>query len=69
MLTYILVLVKEGLEKPVVAIRIWEDYQAIPETLDILGDKKAVEMLHRSIEEVKEEKAIPWKDAKARLGA
>jgi antitoxin YefM len=46
----------------------WEDYQAIMETLEILGDKKAVEMLHRSIEEVKEGKAIPWKDAKARLG-
>lgn len=55
--------------KPVLAIMTWEDYQAIMETLEILGDKKAVEMLHRSIEEVKEGKAIPWKDAKARLGA
>ena len=55
--------------KPVLAIMTWEDYQAILETLEILGDKKAVELLNRSIEEVKEGRTIPWKDAKARLGA
>jgi hypothetical protein len=25
----------------------WEDYEALMETLEILGDKKAVELLHR----------------------
>jgi uncharacterized ferredoxin-like protein len=45
----------------------WEDYQTILETMEILGDDKAVEQLCRSIREVREEKAIPWKDAKARL--
>ena len=53
--------------KPVLAIMTWEDYQTILETMEILGDDKAVEQLCRSIREVREEKAIPWKDAKARL--
>jgi PHD/YefM family antitoxin component YafN of YafNO toxin-antitoxin module len=55
--------------KPVLAIMTWEDYQAILETLEILSDDKSVEQLRRSIKEVKEEKTIPWKEAKTRLGA
>jgi PHD/YefM family antitoxin component YafN of YafNO toxin-antitoxin module len=54
--------------KPVLAIMTWEDYQAILESLEILSDGKAVEQLRRSIQEVREGKTIPWKDAKARLG-
>lgn len=55
--------------KPVLAIMTWEDYQAIQETLEILSDAAAVEQLRRSIKEVKEEKTIPWGEAKTRLGA
>lgn len=55
--------------KPVLAIMTWEDYLAIQETLEILSDNDAVEQLRRSIKEVKEGKTIPWKEAKARLGA
>ena len=55
--------------KPVLAIMTWEDYQAILETLEILGDNDAVEQLRRSIKEVKEGKQISWKEAKGRLGA
>ena len=55
--------------KPVLAIMTWEDYEAIVETLDVLGDEEAVEQLRRSIREVKESKALPWDEAKARLGA
>jgi len=47
----------------------WEDYQAIMETLEKLNDDEAVDKLRHSGREVKEGKAIPWKDAKARLGA
>jgi antitoxin YefM len=53
--------------KPVLAIMTWEDYQSILETLEILGDNKAVEQLSRSIQEVKEGKTIPWEAAKAKL--
>lgn len=45
----------------------WDDYQAILETLEILSDDEAAEQLRRSINEVKEGKTIPWKEAKARL--
>jgi antitoxin YefM len=55
--------------KPVLAIMTWDDYQAILETLEILGDSESVEQLSRSIKEVKEGQVISWKDAKARLGA
>ena len=45
----------------------WEDYQALKETLEMLSDDEAVYRLRRSREEVKEGKAIPWKEAKTRL--
>lgn len=54
--------------KPVLAIMTWEDYEAILETLELLSDAKGVEQLRRSIREVMEGKAIPWEEAKARLG-
>jgi len=55
--------------KPVLAIMTWDDYQAILETLEILGDNEALEQLRSSIKEVKEGKTVPWKAAKAQLGA
>jgi prevent-host-death family protein len=54
--------------KPVLAIMTWEDYEAILETLEVLSNDEAVEQLRLSIREVKEGKAIPWEEAKARLG-
>jgi prevent-host-death family protein len=53
--------------KPVLAIMTWEDYEAILETLELLGDEEAVVQLRRSIREVKEGEAVPWDEAKARL--
>lgn len=55
--------------KPVLAIMAWEDYEAIQETLEILGDEDAVTQLRRSARDVKEGKGIPWEEAKARLKA
>jgi antitoxin YefM len=54
--------------KPVLAIMSWEDYQAILETLEILGDDKAMEQLRQSILEVKEGKQTPWEQAKKQMG-
>lgn len=53
--------------KPVLAIMAWEDYEAILETLGILSDDEAVERLRRGIQEAKEDKAIPWEEARVRL--
>jgi len=54
--------------KPVLAIMTWEDYETILETLEVLSDEEAMKQLRRSIREVNEAKAIPWTEAKARLG-
>ncbi len=53
--------------KPVLAIMTWEDYQSILETLEIMENEDAVRQLRQSIAEVREGKAMPWDDAKARL--
>lgn len=53
--------------KPVLAIMTWEDYEAIVETLEILGDEQAMHQLRRSISEVREGKILDWKEAKAHL--
>jgi antitoxin YefM len=55
--------------KPVLAIMTWEDYEAIVDTLEVLSGEDAVAQLRESIREVKEGKAVPWGEAKARLGA
>ena len=54
--------------KPVLAILPWEFYDALVETLEILGDKQMMALLRQGIEEAKQEKGIPWEDAKRKLG-
>lgn len=53
--------------KPVLAILAWEDYEAIWETLDILGDEQAANELRRSVHEVKAGETIAWEAAKQQL--
>ncbi|MBI2870456.1 MAG: type II toxin-antitoxin system Phd/YefM family antitoxin [Candidatus Omnitrophica bacterium] len=53
--------------KPVLAILRWEVYEAILETLEILGDKKMMEALRRGIKEARAGKGIPWEQAKSTL--
>lgn len=53
--------------KPVLAIMTWEDYEAILETLEVLGDEEAVKQLRRSIQEVKDGETVAWEEARARL--
>jgi PHD/YefM family antitoxin component YafN of YafNO toxin-antitoxin module len=54
--------------KPVLAVMPWELYEAIVETLDVLGDAERMAALRQSIEEAQAGKGIPWKDAKRTLG-
>jgi prevent-host-death family protein len=53
--------------KPVLAIMTWEDYEAIRETLEILGDEDAVDNLRRSIREMKAGETISWDVARSGL--
>ena len=54
--------------KPVLAILPWEDYEALVETLEILGDEEAMASLRQGIQEAKRGKGIPWANAKRTLG-
>jgi len=53
--------------KPVLAIMPWELYEAIVETLEIMGDEELMDALRQSIKEAEEGKAIPWDQAKREL--
>jgi PHD/YefM family antitoxin component YafN of YafNO toxin-antitoxin module len=54
--------------KPVLAVMPWELYDAIAETLEVMGDKELRALLRKSIEEMDKGEAIPWDEAKRELG-
>ena len=54
--------------KPVLAVMPWELYEALMETLEILGDPELINALRQGIKEVEAGKGIPWEDAKRELG-
>jgi len=54
--------------KPVLAVMPWELYDAIAETLEVMGDKELRALLRTSIEEMDKGEAIPWDEAKQELG-
>jgi antitoxin YefM len=53
--------------KPVLAVMHWELYDAIAETLEVMGDKEFREQLRQSIKEMDKGKAISWDEAKLEL--
>ena len=48
--------------RPVMAIMPWELYEALEETLEILGDEALMMQLRKSIEELKAGQLIPWEE-------
>ena len=54
--------------RPVLAILPWEVYDALVETLEILGDNQMVTLLRQGIKEAEQDKGIPWEQAKRKLG-
>lgn len=54
--------------KPVMALMSWSLYEALEETLDILGDETLMLQLRKSIEELKEGQLIPWEEIGAEAG-
>lgn len=53
--------------KPVLAIMPWELYEALAETLEMLGDQQLTTVLRQSLREADEENLIPWDTARAQL--
>jgi antitoxin YefM len=54
--------------KPVLAIMDWELYEAIVETLDILGDQELMTELRHGLKEVQSGQYHDWKETKEELG-
>ena len=54
--------------KPVLAILSWEEYEALVETLEILGDHEEMARLQQAVTEFKQGKSIPWNEAKRKIG-
>jgi antitoxin YefM len=53
--------------KPVLAIMSWDFFEAIYETLEIMGDEGLMRSLRQSIDEIRKGKTIPWETAKKGL--
>jgi len=45
----------------------WELYEAVSDTLEVLGDKELMTQLRQSIQEMDSGKLISWQDAKQEL--
>jgi PHD/YefM family antitoxin component YafN of YafNO toxin-antitoxin module len=54
--------------KPVLAVMPWELYEALAETLEVMGDKELLAQLRQSIQELDAGKLVSWQDAKKELG-
>jgi len=54
--------------KPVLAVLPWELYEAVSETLEVMGDKELMAQLRQSILDIDSDKLISWQDAKQELG-
>ena len=54
--------------KPVLAVMRWELYEAIVETLEIMGDEELMAALRRGIKEAAEGETVPWETVKEELG-
>ncbi len=53
--------------KPVLAVLPWELYEAVSETLEVMGDKELMAQLRQSILDIDSGKLIAWQDAKQEL--
>ena len=54
--------------KPVLAVLPWEMYEALVETIEILGDAELMTALRQSIKDAEAGKGVPWEEAKRGLG-
>jgi antitoxin YefM len=62
----ILTITRHG--EPVLAVLPWELYEAIMETLEILGDADQMAALRQGIQDLAESRTVPWEQVKAELG-
>lgn len=51
--------------EPVLALLSWELYEALIETLDVLGDEDLMADLRRSLDEAQKGETLPWESVAA----
>jgi len=54
--------------KPVLAVMPWELYEAVSETLEIIGDSEFMALVRQSMQEINDSTLLSWQDAKQDLG-
>ncbi len=54
--------------KPVLAVMPWELYEAVSETLEVMGDTELTAQLRQSIREMDSGILVSWQDAKKEIG-
>jgi antitoxin YefM len=54
--------------KPVLAVMPWDLYEALAETLEVMGDKELMGHLRQSIAEMESGDLVSWQDAKREFG-
>jgi antitoxin YefM len=53
--------------EPVLAVMPWDFYEALMETLEILGDEQAMAVLRRGVRDIAEGNVRSWDEVKAEL--
>ncbi|MDD3847616.1 MAG: type II toxin-antitoxin system Phd/YefM family antitoxin [Syntrophorhabdaceae bacterium] len=53
--------------KPVLAIMTWELFEAIYETLEVMGDEQLMKSLRQGIREAREGKTVSWDVAREEI--
>ncbi|MCD4785977.1 MAG: type II toxin-antitoxin system Phd/YefM family antitoxin [Candidatus Eremiobacteraeota bacterium] len=53
--------------EPVLAVMTYELYDALIETLEVLGDPELMKALRQGINDMKEGRTTPWEEVKAEL--
>lgn len=54
--------------KPVLAVLPWTLYEALAETLEVMGDQELMTQLRQSIKEMEAGEVLPWEEARRELG-
>lgn len=54
--------------KPVLAVMPWELYEAVSETLEIIGNVELMALVRQSMQEINNSTLLSWQDAKQELG-
>ena len=53
--------------EPVMALMLWDFYEALTETLEILAEEDLMQALRESVEAARSGKGVPWEEAEETL--